>query len=102
MFSGLLYGLCKAIRLNAKAEYHTANGRIDLSIETKRFIYLMEFKINSSAEAAVRQINEKDYANKYLGDSRTLYKIGLNFDTKLRRITDSVVLTRDNSVVENL
>lgn len=91
VFNSLLYGLCKAIGLTTKAEYHTSNGRIDMVIETNRFIYLMEFKINSTAEVAMQQINSKGYANKYFGDSRTLFKIGLNFDTAKQQISDFLI-----------
>jgi Holliday junction resolvase-like predicted endonuclease len=45
-----------------KAEYHTSQGRIDLLIETEHFTYVMEFKLNRSAEEALQQINDKSYA----------------------------------------
>lgn len=91
VLNSLLYGLVHALGLNVQSEYHVANGRIDLVIETKRYIYLFEFKVNKSASAAMAQINEKAYANKYRYDPRKLYKIGLNFDTHLRQINDYLI-----------
>lgn len=94
IFNSLLYGMCHAIGLDTKAEYHTSNGRIDLVIETKRYIYLMEFKINSTAAIAIKQIDTRHYSDKYKYDPRTLFKIGVNFDTKLRQISDTLIHRR--------
>lgn len=96
ILNSLLYGLVHAIGLDTKAEYHTANGRIDMVIETGRFIYLMEFKVNSTAEVALRQINKKNYADKFVGDKRVLFKIGLNFDSQLRQISDVIIEKESN------
>lgn len=43
-------------------EYHTSRGRIDLVLQTDKFIYIMEFKLNGTAEEALQQINDKHYA----------------------------------------
>ena len=71
-----------------KAEYHTSEGRIDLVLQTDRFIYLMEFKLNGTADDALRQINEKDYALPFAADPRQLFKIGVNFSVKTRNIEE--------------
>lgn len=91
VLNSLLYGLVHAIGLNVKAEYHIANGRIDMVIETKRFIYLFEFKVNGSASSAFKQIEAKEYANKYKYDNRKLFKIALNYNTSLRQIDQSII-----------
>ena len=57
-------------------------------MKTKDYIYIMEFKINKSAEAALQQIEDKQYAKPFEADGRTIYKIGINFSTKTRRIDD--------------
>lgn len=66
----------------------TSNGRIDLIIQTKEFIYIFELKVNADADVALRQIDEKGYARPFEGDSRKLFKIGINFSTATRRIED--------------
>lgn len=91
VLNSILFGLVHAIGLNVKAEYHTSNGRIDLTIETRKYIYLFEFKINKSASAALKQINNVGYATHYKHDSRKLFKIGLNFNTKLRGFDDVLI-----------
>ena len=41
------------------AEYHTSHGRIDMVVQTADFVYVMEFKLDGSAEQALQQIDEK-------------------------------------------
>ena len=60
----------------------------DLLIRTDRFIYVIELKVDSSAEEALRQIGEKGYAKPFASDSRRLYRIGVNFSTSTRRIEE--------------
>ena len=91
VLNSLLYGLTHAVGLNVKAEYHTANGRIDMVIETKHYIYLFEFKINKSAKLAMEQIENKAYPNKYKYDTRQLFKIAINYNTDLRQITETLI-----------
>lgn len=86
-FNNLLYILTTAIGLAVESEVSTAAGRIDMVIKTRRFIYVMEFKVNSYPKRAMAQINEMGYADKYYGDPRTLFKIGANFSRKTRNLT---------------
>ena len=58
----------------------------DLLIRTDRFIYVIELKVDSSAEEALRQIGEKGYVKPFASDSRRLYRIGVNLSTSTRRI----------------
>lgn len=67
-------------------EYHTNDGRIDLVLQTEKFIYIMEFKLNGTAEEALQQINDKRYALPFEADGRKLFKIGINFSEKTRNI----------------
>ena len=71
-----------------KSEVHSAKGRADCIVETQDFVYLFEFKLDKSADEALAQIEEKQYALPYAADARKLYKIGVNFDSKERNITE--------------
>lgn len=51
-------------------------------------IRIFELKVNADADVALRQIDEKGYARPFEGDSRKLFKIGVNFSTATRRIED--------------
>ena len=69
-------------------ECQTSNGRIDLFIENKDYIYIIELKIDTSADDALQQIEDKGYARPYVADPRKLFKIGVNFSTQTRRIEE--------------
>ena len=55
-------------------------------MQTDKFIYVMEFKLEGTAEEALQQINEKHYAKPFESDGRTLFKIGVNFSAETRNI----------------
>lgn len=87
-YQNVLFIVFKLIGFYVKAEYHTSEGRIDLVLQTDSFIYLMEFKLNGTADEALRQINEKGYALPFVADPRQLFKIGVNFSAKTRNIEE--------------
>ncbi len=87
-FHNAFYILMTLIGIDAKAEVHTSDGRIDLLIETSEFVYVIELKYDSSAEEALRQIEDKKYALKFEADGRKVFKIGVSFSSETRRIED--------------
>ena len=90
-YQNVLFIVYKLIGFYVKAEYHTSQGRIDLLLQTDKFIYVMEFKFEGTAEEALRQINEKNYALPFASDPRKLFKIGINFSNEMRNIERWVV-----------
>jgi len=78
----------KLLGFYVNVERHTSDGRMDMVVQTKDYIYILEFKIDHSSEIALAQIEEKQYAKPFAKDSRRLYKIGINFSSKTRRIED--------------
>lgn len=87
-FQYAMYIISALLGEYVQVERTTSNGRIDLIIQTKEFIYIFELKVNVDADVALRQIDEKGYARPFEGDSRKLFKIGVNFSTATRRIED--------------
>ena len=69
-------------------EKHTSQGRIDSVVETPEHVYIFEFKVDKPVEEALAQIEQSGYATPYIGDSRTLHKIGAVFSTKTRTLSD--------------
>ena len=67
---------------NAVAEKETSEGRIDCVVECPDHVYIIEFKLNGSAEAALNQIDEKGYAKPYAADSRKVIVLGINFSSE--------------------
>ena len=90
-YQNVLFIVFKLVGFYVKAEYHTSQGRIDLVLQTDKFIYVMEFKLEGTAEEALQQIEEKQYALPFEADPRKLFKIGVNFSNKTRNIEKWVV-----------
>lgn len=85
-YQNVLFIVFKLMGFYTKVEYHTNEGRIDLVLQTDQYIYIMEFKLNGTAEEALQQIKEKHYALPFETDSRKLLRIGVNFSSKTRNI----------------
>ena len=80
--------LMKLVGLEVETEYRTSNGRIDLFVKTDRYYYIIELKLDKSAREALDQINAKDYALPFATDGREIIKIGINFSTETRTISE--------------
>ena len=87
-FQYAMYIIIELLGEYVQAERTTSNGRIDLLLQTKDYIYIIELKIDKSAEVALQQIEEKGYDKPFVSDSRKLFKIGVSFSTANRRIED--------------
>jgi len=90
-FQNTLYVFFRLLGFYVDVERHTANGRMDILIQTPEYIYILELKINKTAAEALKQIEEKGYARPFVDDQRQLFKIGLNFSTETKLIDDWVV-----------
>ena len=90
-YQNIVYMVFKLLGFYAAVEYHTSEGRIDMVVKTSDYIYVMEFKLNGSAEEALKQINNKHYAQPFENDSRKLIKVGVNFSNETRNIERWVV-----------
>ncbi len=84
----------KMLGADVRAEQASARGYADAIVETKKAVYVFEFKFNKSAKAAIRQIREKGYADAYKGGKRPVTLIGINFSARKRNI--------DEPLIENL
>jgi hypothetical protein len=90
-YQNVLFIVAKLMGLYVKAEYHTSEGRIDLMLQTEGYTYVMEFKLDGTAEEALAQINDKNYALPFAADNRKLVKVGINFSSKTRNIDRWIV-----------
>ena len=90
-YQNVIFILSKLMGFYVKAEYNTSHGRIDMVLQTDKFIYIMEFKLEGTAEEALKQINEKQYALPFEADGRKIFKIGVNFSAKTRNIEKWIV-----------
>ena len=90
-FQNTLYVFFRLMGFYVNVERHTTNGRMDIVIQTPEYIYILELKIDKSAREALQQIEDKGYAIPFANDSRRLFKIGINFSSKTKRVDDWVM-----------
>ncbi len=69
-------------------EKQMSQGRADCIIETDKYVYIFEFKLDGTADEALRQIEDRGYALPYAGDARTLYKTGCSFSSETGTIEE--------------
>ncbi len=87
-FQNTMFVMFRMMGLYVKTEYHTASGRIDIVIDTDRFVYIIELKRDQSPETALRQIEEKGYDKPFLASGKQIIKLGINFSSETRIIQD--------------
>ena len=85
-YQNVLYILCKLLGVYVRAEYHTSAGRIDLVLQTRDYTYVLEFKLDGTAEEALEQIMDKSYSLPFDTGTTRVFRIGLNFSSETRNI----------------
>lgn len=76
-----------------EAEVRSARGRADAVVKTPKYIYVFEFKLNGTAEEALKQIDEKGYLIPYQADHREIVKIGVEFSAESRNLNRWLIET---------
>lgn len=72
-------------------EVHTPRGWVDIVLLTKTDLYVVELKLNKSAQAAMQQINLKNYRQRFALCGLPITKVGINFDSTQGTIEDWVI-----------
>ena len=90
-YQNVMFIVSKLLGFYVQAEYRTSQGRIDLLLQTDKYVYIMEFKLEGSAEEALKQIEDRNYAAPFASDSRKVLKIGINFSAQSRNIDKWIV-----------
>lgn len=92
-YHSLFYLIMKLTGYKIDAEVLTIDGRIDAVVRTDDNIFIIEFKIDQSAQKAIEQIKNKKYAEKYADGKRQVTLLGINFDTEKKRVDDYILET---------
>ena len=92
-YQQLLYVIFSLFGRYVEVEVHTPTGRVDIVMKTGKALYLFELKLNKSAQAAINQIDLKDYSSKFALSGLPIVKVGINFDPERRTIGDWKVTT---------
>ena len=85
-YQNVLFILCRLLGVYVRAEYHTSQGRIDMVLQTKDYTYVLEFKLDGTAEQALQQISDKSYALPFETGGTKVFRIGVNFSSETRNI----------------
>ena len=85
-FQYAMYIIIELMGEYVETERTTSNGRIDILIKTKDYVYIIEIKTDSTPDEALAQIEEKGYARPFADDPRRIFRVGVNFSTSSRRI----------------
>ena len=87
-FQNAFYLISRMLGFYTEVERETSNGRMDMTVKTNDYVYIFEFKLDGSADDALRQIDEKGYAKPFALDNRKIIKVGINFSLKKRCIEE--------------
>ncbi|PRM88637.1 ATP-binding protein [Aliarcobacter cryaerophilus] len=86
-YSSVVYVYLSSLGLNIIGEDVTNKGRIDLTIIMPNTIYIIEFKVDLTDNSALKQIKEKNYAQKYLNENKPIYLLGIEFSSSEKNIS---------------
>jgi hypothetical protein len=89
-FQSVVYVVFAMLGLDCRTEERIATGRVDMVVETRDFVYCFEFKLDGSAEAALAQIDSKEYAIPWTGRGKKVFKVGVNFDFEKKNVGEWV------------
>ena len=90
-FQTVFYLIFNLMGAHMRVEEDSAIGRADAVVYMPDAVFVFELKYDGSAEEAIRQIDEKGYLIPYSADSKRLFKIGVNYDSTQRTISDWII-----------
>ena len=90
-YQQLLFVIFSLLGEYVDVEVRTATGRVDMVMQAFGKLYLFELKLNRSAAAAMHQINLNDYPARFSQCGLPIVKVGINFDTATRTVSDWVI-----------
>ena len=85
-FHAVLHLTFQGLGLLAQSEVSTANGRVDCVVHSKSGIYVLEFKLDDSTEAALTQIRDNRYGSPYLGSELPVIAVGISFSSETKTV----------------
>ena len=93
-YQSLFYAVFVLIGARTHAECWTNRGRVDAVVETADDVYVFEFKLDDTAETALKQIDAKGYYEKFLRAGKRLTLVGAAFDSDMRNLSDRALAVR--------
>ena len=87
-YASVFYACLAALGMDLTVEDASAAGRVDLAARCGGRVYLFEFKVAGRAGegAALRQLIQRGYAEKYRSSGKPIRLIGIEFSERTRNI----------------
>ena len=85
-FENNLYIIFKLLGFYVATEYRTSQGRVDIVLSTPKYVYVIELKLNGTAEDAIAQIKDRAYTLPFATADRQVITIGIGFSQQTRNI----------------
>lgn len=96
----LIYMAFSMLNSIVDTEVKSVLGRADVVIQTNADIFVLELKVDDTAENALQQIDSKGYTIPYEADGRKLIKCGICISSSARNITHWRATDADGNVVD--
>ena len=90
-FQTVFYLIFNLMGAHIRVEEDSAVGRADAVVHLPNATFVFELKYDGSAKAAIQQIDDKGYLIPYSAEGKRLFKIGINYDSNQRTITDWII-----------
>ncbi|MEM6263159.1 MAG: AAA family ATPase [Bacteroidota bacterium] len=87
-FHAILHLTFQGLGMMTQSEVSTSTGRVDTVVFGENEVYVMEFKLDASANAALDQIRAKRYGSPYLGENRPVVAVGISFSSETRTVAE--------------
>lgn len=98
-YQQLFYIIFSLFGMYVEVEVRTPRGRVDLVMKTATTLYLLELKLDSSADAAINQIELKNYPEKFSMCGLPIVKVGINFDKETHTLGDWKIVCHSDANV---
>ena len=85
------YLIFSMLNVYVQTQVKCARGRADMVVFMPDAIYVMELKLNGTAQDALDQIRDKGYAARYATDGRRIVKVGMGFSVEKLALTEYII-----------
>ena len=89
-YHAIIHLTFKLLGIYVDSEVQTSDGRMDALVRLEKYVYCFEFKLDSSADKALEQIETKGYLTPYLHQGKTCIGIGVNFSREEKKVKEFV------------
>ena len=90
-YHAIIYLVFNILAIKMAIEIVGKEGRIDAVVQTDNYIYIFEFKKDRTAKAAIQQIIQNNYPQRYALSKKKIYLIGIAFSLQKKGIKDHVI-----------